>query len=873
MKTLLPLLSFLLACSDAPAARVDAHDSAAPDVEGDASPDAADTAEATDTVPDTALPPLDLGEPIPEGRVVAGVATRPEHLVQGPKAEGMLGDLVLANARARFVVEGARRAGGYRMWGGYLVDVAIDGLPDRFGELWFAWNLLAFVPTDASVVSSGADGVAHVRLSGRTGAYPWPDSFLRPLLTPEPADLAVTYDYRLAPDSTRLELTVTLENDGDDRADVELPLVAMNMGDGVESFTPGGGFGAVQASPDMRWLGALGLEASYAIAADTTMGGVFSYANMDIVRLPRFVIAPGTSHQLVFDLVASSDGTGGLEAALPDSPATTVMSGTVSGPSDGAWVALTDEGTVGALALVRADGTWQTRVPPGSWTAQAFAPGLGGSPPIVLAEGETRADLELPEPATLVVTVRDLASGAPIPAQLTLFRAPETPSPFAPAPVRMDRDWGDGRTNIVFATSPATRVRVPAGRYDAVASRGYSYELAAETLDLAPGEELAVDLALERVVDTAGWSAADFHLHAQWSSDSDVPYDVRVRQAAANEVDLPVLTEHAYVGDLLSAAELAGVSDFVAAIPAQEVTTFEYGHFNAFPLVYDPDAPSGGAVFEHGLPGAELFTSIRAQQPDDVLIQVNHPRSSTSFFGYFNFVGLDTASGVAAKPARFTTDWDLLEVFNGRCLGSAANERTRQDWIDLTNLGWKKTLSSGSDSHSEASGIGHPRSWVAVERAAVALDAQAIVAPLRARRTFVSCGPFVRFAAADGTGLGGLTEVDDDGTVTFAVTVEAPTWIGVDAVVLLENGVPIHTWEAADPHAGPDPSRPALRFDGTFAASPSRDAWYAVEVLGSGSLSPVEMGEGPYALTNPIEVDQDRDGVWSAPGGAAGTRR
>jgi len=136
--------------------------------------------------------------------------------------------------------------------------------------------------------------------------------------------------------------------------------------------------------------------------------------------------------------------------------------------------------------------------------------------------------------------------------------------------------------------------------------------------------------------------------------------------------------------------------------------------------------------------GSELFTAMRDQQPDKVLIQVNHPRSESLLFSYFDYIGLDAKTGVAKNPARFTTNWDLIEVFNGRCLGSARNTKARQDWIDLTNLGWKKTLSSGSDSHSEAAGVGHPRSWVEVGRAAVALDPQAIVAPLMARQAFVS---------------------------------------------------------------------------------------------------------------------------------------
>lgn len=829
--------------------------------------------EVADTGADSDAPaPLELGDPVPAGRVVAGVATRPDQLVSGPKAEGELGDLVLENHRARFVVEGARRAGGYRMWGGNLVDVAVDGEPDRFGELWFAWNLAVFEPTAAVVVADGADGHAAVRVSGRTGAYAWPDSFMRALLQPPPIDLAITYDYTLVPDEARLALTVTLTNDGAAPADLSHPFTAMNMGDGAKSFAPDSGFGGVNGGIALPWIAAVGPEASYALITDddAALDGVFSYANMDILRLPPATLAPGESLALGFTFAASSDGTPGL-VPTPGG-ATLTLAGTVGGNEPSrygkAWVAITAGARVGALAIVDDEGRFSATVPTlpgGGWTVTAYADGVGASAPVIAAASRDDLALELPAPATLAVTIRDADSGQPIPAALTLFRdgAVDTDAPDA---VRIDRDWGGGRAEVVLATAPGTFARVPAGRYRAVASRGYSYELTEVTLDLASGEAREVDLTIARAVDTTGWSAGDFHLHAQWSSDSDVPYDTRVRQAAAGDVALPVLTEHAYVGDLLSAAEIAGVADWVAAIPAQEVTTFEYGHFNAFPLVYDPDLPSGGAVFEHGRVGGELFEAMRAQQPDDVLIQVNHPRYPSLIFSYFEYVQLDATTGVAANPERFSANWDLIEVFNGRCLGSAANAEALRDWIALTNLGWRKTLSSGSDSHSEAAGVGHPRNWVHIDRAAVALDPQAIVAPLRAREAFVSCGPFVRFAGSDGTPMGGLAALDGDGAASFAVSVEAPTWMAIDEIRLLENGVVIQTITPDDPRRGPDVGRPALRFDGALTARPGRDAWYAIEVVGSGSLSPVELDDSPYALTNPIEVDGDGDGAWTPPG-------
>jgi hypothetical protein len=116
--------------------------------------------------------------------------------------------------------------------------------------------------------------------------------------------------------------------------------------------------------------------------------------------------------------------------------------------------------------------------------------------------------------------------------------------------------------------------------------------------------------------------------------------------------------------------------------------------------------------------------------------------------------------------------------------------------------------------------------------------------------------------------MGEMSAVDGDGEVAFSVVVEAPSWIGVEEVRLLENGQIIQTIAFDDPHRGPDETRPALRFDGVLTASPAQDSWYAVEVVGSGTLSPVELDDQPYALTNAIEVDQDGDGEWTPPGTA-----
>jgi hypothetical protein len=326
------------------------------------------------------------------------------------------------------------------------------------------------------------------------------------------------------------------------------------------------------------------------------------------------------------------------------------------------------------------------------------------------------------------------------------------------------------------------------------------------------------------------------------------------------------------MGDLSVPRVEAGTDTWVTPIHGQEVSTTEYGHFNAYPLEPKPEAPGHGAVFEHGLPGATLFDAIQAQHAGDKIIQVNHPRGGIDFMAYFNAIDfpLDAGDGpelVPGKADRWSTAWDLIEVYNGRCRGNADNDQSYADWAALYDRGIRKGLASGSDSHSEAAGLGHPRSWVPVEKAAMDADPEAMVAPLRNRQSFVSCGPFLRVTANEGVGIGGLATVNDDGKVLFDVRVEAPSWMRIDAVRLLERGemvaeVDVHAWNSND---RPDGLRAGIRYQGVIETSPSNDSWFQIEVVGSGGLNPVHSGDQPYAITNPIDVDADRDGVWTAP--------
>lgn len=860
----------LAACSDdppaTPADTADASDTA------DTSPDTTDTDGDTTnpTPPDLALRPA-------PGTVVAGVTVKPADLIGGPKAEGQVGDLVLENNVATFLIEGVRPAGGYRQYGGILADADLQpGGEDRLGELWFVWNMQAFRPDSATVVSDGRDGLAVVRVTGRTEPYVWIQTALSGLLLAEPIDIPVVYEYRLAPDSNVLELVVTLENDGAELVDVSLPILASNQGDGAFAFAPSSGLTDVDGV--LPWIGAVGLSRSYGFIANPAEQPValVQVNSVQISLLPQMLIAPGASRQLRFHYVVSDTGTTAIEetrANLHD-VTTTTIAGTVTGdigfldeqvPSHTygkSWVAVTRGADILAVTPIAADGSYRALIPAGDpVTVQAFAPARGASAPVEVATSRDDVDLELPALGELVVRVRDQNNDI-IPAQVDVFRV-DAPDPFAPQAVRFNPDWGRGRSAVLFHTEDQARVHLLPGAYRVVASRGYSYELDEANIDILPGTTRTLDLVLTRAVDTSGWVAADMHLHAFWSPDSDVPYPTRLRQAAANDVALPVFTEHTYMGDIEHYRPEADVDAWVRPIPGQEVSTIEYGHFNAYPLKFDATKPSGGAVFEHGRAGTELFDAIRAQHDGDLLLQINHPRISSFTQAYFNAIELDSAALVANKPERWMLDWDVLEVFNERCQGDAGNATTLQDWFNLNDHGIMKALGSGSDSHSEGAGLGHPRSWIPIPKSAVDADLSAIVDPLRARRSFVSCGPFVRFTGPTGEPTGSVITTTD-GKVSFRARVEAPTWIAIDRVRLLQNGVPVVDVDLAT-WTRPNELPLTVRFEGNLEATPTHDAWYVLEVVGSGTLWPLQPGEAPYAMTNAIQVDADADGQWTPP--------
>jgi hypothetical protein len=220
------------------------------------------------------------------------------------------------------------------------------------------------------------------------------------------------------------------------------------------------------------------------------------------------------------------------------------------------------------------------------------------------------------------------------------------------------------------------------------------------------------------------------------------------------------------------------------------------------------------------------------------------------------------------------------------------------DWIALTNLGYRITAIGNSDTHGTSSiEAGCPRNYVMSETDSPAfIDDQAVADAVKEHRVVASYGPFVQLWIDDGI-IG--DDIVADGDIEITIQVQAPSWIDIDRVALYENGAVVEEFAVEE---GTDPQ---YRFLKTFTREPAIDSWYAVVASGDGPMDPVftavdvahvqlddvvaevlgvvpavvaiagDLSEvtprprtydvTPFALTNPIWVDVDGDG-WTPPG-------
>lgn len=874
MKPYLSLPLFLLACTD-----------------------------GTDEPPTDVEPPPALPSTVPEGETLAAIANEEDPVFfGGASADAAPGDALLMNNKVRFFVQGDREGHYYTQQSGAVIDADLARPPGEPGRDLIDDHLPLFGfsrvldSVDVEIISDGADGTAHVRVSGQM-------SPLQILAGATEADsfttideLDFTTDYKLPADSHLLEVTTTVTWNERDPLTVQ-PIDAFVYSDEVAlPYQPGSGR-VLEDVPTGEWTGVIGREQEVALALFSEEAPFEPSLLFDLLgevgsiiggEFPEVVVEQGQSTSWTRTI-----GVGPDFATLTDewyarqSLEVETLQGEVSSegnPLPGVLVNLLDsEGKAVTLAVTDAQGRWTADVPQGRVT-QAYFDGRGTGIFDDLPEGSGwygAYTLPNPRKTTLESFTNETATPPPAPngygvagplavADLTSpvqLLAPAvvtvTPSDALPTTVEIQFKNGDpvsadpryarrrpyNLAALGISRGGAVDVALEPGDYTLVAHRGARWEPDVQEFTVTSGQNLALDLRLEEAyAKPSGFVVGDPHSHATPSPDGRVTMSARLMTMASNGVDIHFGTEHdnvAEYGPLLDALGLDGV---LRSINGLEVSPVVRGHFNIWPVIPDFTKPNNGAVLwwkeweDLGNTDA-YYTRAKDLLPSEGVLATNHPRSSS---GLFSAANLNIDEGRVIRGDKWTEQFTAMETAN-----NGVEPEVFADYLALTARGVFPTPLGVSDSHDHRSGVGRSFTWFNVgvddlsdvtdERLLEAANTNAVVA---------STGPWLSVTIDDEWAPGRAFT----GEQTVSVEVKSPSWMPVSRVVLYKNGarseVQDITGEAPD------------RFSGTFTLAPDDDAVYIFVVESDSPMNTVYTTQ-PWAMSAALTVDPQGDGYTS----------
>ncbi len=884
----------------------------------------------------------DTGDTAPAGFASVWVVEEAGQAHIGPLAQAVPGDVVLENDHVRVTLQAPGRALQLNPYGGNIIDA---GVLDEAGQAWDRWGEAGLYLNAAytcsadeyTIVSDGSDGAAVVRFDGVAARSGYVDAavglgLMMGLDLPvdsmdvPPWDISITYTLNADEGFVRIRTEVT--NSGSD-TDALQPAwmvhggLAENLYRGLGGFTslPTTTVGALLPVSDETayGFGPVPFEpathgAAYMAGGSVILHGVSLFEVLDWPDAAAAELAPGDSYAFDNVLAIGPDlGTvmDQLWSLADEPPGIATIGGMMTEEGSGdpipdAEIVAYAGGSTEVLAGTRSDetGAWTMAVPEGPvdlvW-ADAGRPYAGGDEdPEILeidAYDQLTQDLELPPTATVTVAVTD-GSGDALPARLGVVG-------IDPSPPHRAFDWQDtdpmppGVSRLIDLPPEGTSFQLEPGSYDLVFTRGMEYDAVIEPLELEAGDDATVEVSLNRVLDTTGWMTGDFHNHAAPGPDLVLTDDERLYNLAAEDVQVRAETNHARVTDLTERTAELALDPWITSIPSQEITTFDYGHFSAFPMEYVPDSPNGGAYDWVGKSPVEILDWAQSQEREQV-IHIYHPRAIPTSFdaqNYFNVIDLvfdetgpgvgpdaydPMAAGVPEGAEMFGPGFTALEVMTWM------NVQGLSDWFNLLSAGFEVTATSNSDTHTlRVESSGWPRNFVYVGADDVELlDEDAFVEAVNDHKLSGSFGPLVTMTAsrADGGSSGMQGElIDVDGQeVTLEVRVQAAPWVPVDTLDLYADGeLLVSTELELDEVAG---AEGGTRLEQTVEATLTieTDTYIAAVVYGIGGMFPyipyhttdedeltierlraaeVDGPATPFGFANPIFFDADGDGL------------
>ncbi len=773
----------------------------------------------------------------------------PGALPRGKEADGIVGDYVLRNDQVELLVSHnapLRRANMSTFYGadgitpGCLYDLTLRGADND--------QIVIFCPlaqrgpvSHVRVSRDGSDGTAEVETV---------------VAAARNNGLAKRHAYQLEDGMRGVRIVTTLRNEGATRHSGTLE-------DTWTSFVRKGRAG------DIFWADAQDPadKAGYAHAflpdeAGRAPGSKLELAPGAALTVTRF-LAVGRSPAEAVGTVASVFGeTGRLRARLVDAVGHPVVSGRIDVP----W------GDTPVPAYPDDRGWVEIDLPPGSH--ELVAADMGRDPVRrtveITAGGHAEAEFVVGAASRIAFDVVDPARRG-LPCKVQFAGVDGTPNPDLGPALR-----AHGCLDQYHSAEGRFTVAIPPGTYRVTVTRGIEYGHVERQVTVPPGETVAFDAVLPRLVDTAGWVSADYHNHSTESGDNTCGTPDRIINLAAEHIEFAPTTEHNRLFDWRPTIRRLGLEAEVQTVPGLELTG-SGAHMNSFPFEPKPGQQDNGAPVWNRDPRITALTLRRWQGEDPHRwVQINHPDMVENFLdrdldgrpdgGFVNLDGMVDA----VETENFTTQ-DILGDAPFR-IGRATGGQERVEfnrafiWFQLLNQGANLHAMAVSDAHSvHGNGVGGWRMYLpSASDLPSEIDWRENARHAKAGRSILTTGPFLDVRLEDGTLPGGLTRMPQP--MRLLVRVQCTDWIDIDRVQVIVNGrrrPDLNFTRATTPGKFRDG---VVKFDEAISLDLQEDAHLVVVALGENHTLATGYGTSrqsamrPCAYHNPIFVDVDGNG-------------
>lgn len=557
-----------------------------------------------------------------------------------------------------------------------------------------------------------------------------------------------------------------------------------------------------------------------------------------------------------------------------------------------------------------ADGSFSARLPTGKhWVVEAHAFGRKQVEREYETPTGTTLDLgtfTLPATGTLTFNVKNKADMTGLDAELFLVPFDEAQAAlvvgtlhgrFATcAPWLGSPAGASPACNRVLVRNGTASADVPTGKFDIYAFHGPFWSIAKQTVEITGGPQTVSFELTALPLKPAGALSADLHVHGAKSFDSSIPDFDRVLSFSASDVDVVIGTDHDVVNDYTPVVKDLALDPRLTTVVGIETTghipfltvpgygfPLVIGHYNMWPLIFDPSLPRNGGPFDERIEPGELFT--RTKFSGEPVIELNHPWADPEFgrdLGFPRAILMDmrkdlpssddgTRMGVYVRTppgATFTNDGHhAQEVMNGS--DNSLFLQYRACWHYMLNQGRVKTGTANSDSHSLVdSTLGMPRNLVFANTVAgPTFDLGVFNRALKEGRAMGTNGPVIEATFTDGatTATPSTRVLTPTANASVHVRVSAAPWVPVTEVRFVVNGVTAKTIKDLTVNADPFAETGSMIvYEGTVPLSEltgafSTDAWLVIEAGAPLTLSG-DLGGGLNDEPDGVPDTGDNDG-------------